>query len=97
MAFPWFTLITCILVIILIIVATFAIIYFEARQNCYTYPSPWCLASWSCVNTTGAYNPVQSFINAVNACKQDGSGQPSQQCVCLWSEFYSPDNGSCQP
>jgi len=106
MSFPYFTLIVCVLVIILIIVATLAIIYFQSRQDCYKYISPWCgLYSCNCSGTTGSsgitgstgstntcYNPTAAFQQVIANC-QPVNGQPNPLCQCSWFDFYSPTGG----
>ena len=90
MTFPWFTLVVCILVLVLIITAGLAIIYFDRRQECYRYISPWCYR-WECLSTTEPvqYNPTDAFLRVIEACKPV-DGKPSSQCVCAWQNFYDP-------
>ena len=96
MAFPVFTLTACVLVIILVITATLAIIYFIRRRDCATYISPWCLP-YSCAGNT-TYNPTEAFKQVIANCKPV-NGQPSPLCVCLWQNFYAPTSGinTCVP
>lgn len=90
MAFPTFTLISSILVLILIIVATLAVIYYDRRQSCYSYVSPWCYGDWSCANTLSPpYSPVTAFLAVIEACKPV-NGQSSPACLCSWENFYDP-------
>ena len=96
MAFPTFVLITCILVIILIVVATLAIVAYQRRHDCYTYISPWCFNNWQC-NPSSAYNPVQSFEAVITACAPTSDGSIPPGCACAWAVFYNPADGSCQP
>lgn len=94
MGFPVFTLISCILILVLIITTTLAIGFYEIRKNTYAYPSPWCY-EWVC-NCTSNTPPTGSaaFAAAVIACKPDPTtgNVNAAQCSCAaagWS-FYDP-------
>jgi hypothetical protein len=101
MAFPVFTLISCILIFILLIAATFAIIYYIQRQNAFNFVSPWCWKNWQC-NGTG-YNPVDAFMAVIEACKPDPNNQgkvDQNRCNCAisgWQNFYNPNQVDKNP
>ena len=75
MAFPVFTLTACVLVIILVITATLAIIYFIRRRDCGSFISPWCNSDWKCSGNT-TYNPVEAYKQVI-ANYKPGNGQLS--------------------
>jgi hypothetical protein len=92
MAFPTFTLVTCILVLILLITTTFMIIYLIERTKAFGFPGAFCL-HWQC---NGGFDPTAAFMAQVLACKPgaDGKVNPAT-CSCSgsgWSAFYDPQN-----
>lgn len=94
MAFPIFTTITCILVLILIITSALAIVYFIGRNEAQAYASPWCW-SWQCSGT--GYDPTAAFVAVIDACKVDpATGKVNTaKCNCAeagWANFYDPSN-----
>jgi hypothetical protein len=94
MAFPFFTLISCILILILIIATTIAIGYYELRQNAYHYPSPWCY-NWQCnCTSTTPVTGSAAFLAALSACKPDpntGNVDPVRcSCAAAGWTFYNP-------
>lgn len=92
MAFPTFTLITCILLIILVVAATIAILFYLQVQGTYTYPSPWCWNDWICTSDT--YNPVKVYDQLLTNCTPDKVTNKLNLdlCSCSWNAFYDPTN-----
>ena len=93
MAFPIFTLIACILVLILIVTTVFAIGYYFQRKEAYAYPSPWCFNTWQCGGT--GYNPVTAYADVLTQCALGPTGViDTNQCNCAIWAFYDPQNNN---
>jgi hypothetical protein len=95
MGFPYFTLISCVLILILIITTTLAIVYYTERQAAFHYVSPWCF-SWSC-NCTSNSPPVgtAAFLATLQNCLPDPTTGLINLALCScsesgWGDFYDP-------
>lgn len=102
MGFPIFTLISCILVLILIITTTLAIVFYEERKQAYASYSPWCLTyECNCTSSTPVTGTA-AFLKSLTDCQvnpQTGNIDVSK-CACDlvgWSGnngFYNPTDNS---
>jgi hypothetical protein len=96
MGFPTFTLIVCILVLILVITASLAILYYIKAKGAYTYISPWCY-TWQCVDKN--YNPTKAYSDLLASCTPDpATGKIDLAlCGCKFNSFYNPNNVQQNP
>ena len=97
MGFPVFTLIVCILILILVVAASLAILYYIEAKNAYGYVSPWCEKTWQC--TDKSYNPVKAYTDLIEACTPDATtGKINlDNCSCKFNAFYNPNNVQQNP
>lgn len=101
MAFPTFTLIACVLILILIVTTTLAIIFYTERREAFAYPSKWCYnyvcdcpGVYGSTGYTGATGTAVSpavgsvaFVNSLVNCKPDPTTGNINlaKCSCLTS------------
>jgi hypothetical protein len=97
MGFPYFTLISCILILILIITTTLAIVFFLERQEAYHYVSPWCNV-WTC-NCTSDNPPTGTalWLQTLQNCLPNPETGLINLGLCscstaLWNQFYDPSD-----